>query len=192
MRAPAAAKGVTVMPTDRTSADPDAARTPAAIETLIDGMLRDGGCACRFPRFRATVARNTVSFGVPLMTWEQYLLITLHDRRVTLRNKRPLVRPGEGTGYTAECARCGAVVSRLSLEFQRDQWHDRITVRPKPGVEDLGAAVAGALPHCWRFFSVAGSERERAATDCARRDAEITYPRLLLDDWLAWMGERRV
>ena len=40
---------------------------------------------CRFPRFRATVARDTASFGVPLMTWEQYLLITLYDRRATLR-----------------------------------------------------------------------------------------------------------
>jgi len=180
------------MPADRKSADPDAARTPAAIEALIDGMLRDGGCSCRFPRFRATVARDTASFDALLMTWEQSLLITLHDRKAMLRNKRPLVRPGEGTGYEAECARCGAAVSRLGLEVQRDQWYDRMTVRPKPGVEDLGAAVAGALPHCWPFFAVAGSERERAAADRARRDWEITYPRLSLDHWLAWMDERRV
>jgi hypothetical protein len=172
--------------------DPDIARTPAAIEELMADFLQGGGCPCRFPRFRATVARDTASFGALPTTWEQSLLITLHDRKAMLRNNRPLVRRGEGVGYQAECARCGATVSRLGLEVQRDQWYDRMTVRPKPGVEELGAAVAGALPHCWPFFAVAGSERERAAADRARRDSEITYPRLSLDDWLAWMGERRV
>jgi hypothetical protein len=181
---------MSLMPTDRTVNDPDAARTPAAIEDLIADFRQDGGCPCRFPRFRATVGRSTSAFGAELMTWEQYLLITVFDRKVKLLDRRSLILRGGGAGYEADCASCGAVVARRSLEVVRDRWIEFMAVRPK-GVEDLGAAADGALPHCWPFFAIVGGELGREAADRAKRDAEITYPRISLDEWIAWMKVRQ-
>ena len=175
------------MPTDP-RADPDAARTPAAIEELMADWLQGGGCPCRFPRFRATVERDTRLLGAPMMTWEQDTLITLFDRKVKLVERRPVTtRP---QGHAGRCARCGAAIRRGGVETFRDQWIESMSVVPCPGVEELGAPVDGALTHCWPFFAV-GDAQARSNAEPARRDAELTYPRLPLDAWIAWMRVRR-
>jgi hypothetical protein len=174
------------MPTQR-HVDPDIARTPAAIEELMADYLQGGGCACRFPRFRATVARETDIFGAPLMTWEQDMLIRLFDRKVKLEERRSVTtRPA---GYMGRCPRCGAAIRRGSVESFRDQWIEYLSVEPRTGVAELGPPVIGALPHCWPFFAV-GDAKARSDAVPARRDAEVTYPRLPLDTWLAWMRAR--
>jgi hypothetical protein len=165
------------MPTDQ--ADPAAARFPAALEELVRDYLHDGGCPCRFPRFRSTVGRETDVFGAPMMTWEQYLLITRFDSDVKLTNSRPVARGWEGI-----CARCGATVQRRGEEYFRDRWMEHMRVAPLPGVTDLGAPAVGALPHCWPFFTVGGGPPD------ATVQAEIQFPRFSVDAWLAWMRER--
>ncbi len=154
-------------------------------------LLHGPACPCRFPRFRATVERETLSFGAPLMTWEQYLLIGSFDRAVSLVNRRPLVTRGEGTGHEGNCARCGAFVRRSSEEKFRDQWIEHMVVQPCPGLEDLGAAVDGPVPHCWPFFAAASTESERRDAERARLDAEVTCPRISLDAWITWMKALR-
>jgi len=165
----------------------DAKLAQTKVEELILNMLRDGGCPCRFPRFRATVERDTEALGAHLMTYEQYLLMTVFDRKVRLANKRSAVaKRGQGVGHEGECALCGAFIRRTSVEPVRDQFIDCMTVRPGVGVEDLGAAVDRALPHCWKFYGVVDPATERA-----RREAELTYPQISFEEWLAWMQERR-
>jgi hypothetical protein len=124
------------MPADRRADDPDAVRTPAAVAELMSQLLHGCACPCRFPRFRATVERETLSFGAPLMTWEQYLLIASFDGAVSLVHRRPLVTRGEGTGHEGNCVRCGAFVRRRSEEKFRDQWIEHMVVQPCPGLED--------------------------------------------------------
>jgi hypothetical protein len=164
----------------------DARLAQAKVEDLILNMLRDGGCPCRFPRFRATVERDTETLGAQLMTHEQYLLMTMFDRKVRLANKRSVVKRGQGVGHEGECAFCGAFIRRTSVEQVRDQFIDYMTVRPHEGIEDLGAAVERVLPHCWKFYGVVDPAIERA-----RREAELTYPQISFERWLAWMEERR-
>ncbi len=164
------------MPTDP---DPDFARAPAALDGLMTGWLHAGGCPCRFPRFRATVERETDALGAPMMTWEQYTLIMLFDGKVPLDPSRHV--PG---GREGSCSVCGASIRRWGAEVARDQWMEHMRVVPHEGVGDLGASAGGAVPHCFPFFTV-GVDDARA-----RRDAEIQYPRLALDAWVAWMQAR--
>jgi hypothetical protein len=159
--------------------DPDVARFPAAIEELVRDYLRDGGCPCRFPRFRATVERETDDLGAPMMTWEQYLLITRFDSDVRLASSRP-VRGGR----ESLCAVCGATIRRRSEETYRDQWTEHMRVLPRPGVSDLGAPSQGALPRCWPLFTVG------VKAPAAQVQAEIQYPHVPVDEWLAWMRAR--
>jgi hypothetical protein len=150
----------------------------AAFEQLMEDWLQDNGCPCRFPRFRATVERETDIFGASMGTWEQQTLIRLIDRRLRLVGSQWVREGREG-----ECPRCGAVIRRWEVEERRDQVMDHMRVVPRAGVEDLGAPVDGALPRCSRFF---GTNDKRAL-----RDAEVQYPVLPLADWIAWMSERQ-
>jgi len=61
---------------------------------------------------------------------------------------------------------------------------EHMRVSPREGVGDLGASAQGAVPHCFPFFTV-GVDDARP-----RRDAEVDYPRLALDAWVAWMQAR--
>ena len=151
---------------DRRTDDPDTARTPAAVAELMSHLLHGPACPCRFPRFRATVERETLSFGAPLMTWEQYLLIGSFDRAVSLVNRRPLVTRGEGpdTKGIARALRrhsCAAAARRSFATSGSSTWLSN----PAPALEDLEAAVDSPVPHCWPFFAAASTESEE------RRDA---------------------
>jgi hypothetical protein len=150
----------------------------AAFERLMEDLLQDNGCPCRFPRFRATVERETDIFGASMGTWEQQTLIRLVDRRLRLVRSQWVREGREG-----QCPRCGAAIRRWEVEKRRDQVMDHMRVVPPEGVEDLGAPVDGVLPRCSRFF---GTNDKRAL-----RDAEVQYPVLSLADWIAWMIERQ-
>jgi hypothetical protein len=166
------------MPTD--PADPDFARAPAVLEELFSAWLSGGACPCRFPRFRATVERETDALGASMMTWEQYTLMQVYDRRVKLVHVKAF--PG---GREGACSLCGAHVHRWGVEVVRDQWLEHMRVVPRPDAAELGAPQDGPLPHCWPFFTVGGDDAR------ARRDAQVQYPRLGFDAWVAWMRARR-
>ena len=168
------------MPTRPDPADAEVARFPAAVQDLLHDYLRDGGCPCRFPRFRSTVERETDIFGAPMMTWEQYLLITQFDADVRLESPRRIAR-----GWESTCTRCGAKVQRWGEEYFRDRWMEHMRVAPRPGGADLGAPVDGPLPRCWPFFVVGRDDPD------AKVQAEIQFPMRSVDEWLAWMRERR-
>ena len=161
------------------AADPDVARFPGEVARLVEGFLHDGGCPCRFPRFRATVERETAALGAEMSTWGRDQLIALYDARVPLVDAK-----GTKLGREGRCKRCGAHVDRWSREPTRDRWIDHLRITPAPGSVDLGAPVDGLLPRCWPFFVVDGDTR-------ATVEAEVQYPRRTVDEWLAWMRQPR-
>src|ERR1700678_3357078 len=85
-------------------------RASSVLEELMTEWMRDNGCPCRFPRFRATVERETDIFGASMSTWEQQFLMTLFDRIVKLIE--PKSTKGESRG---KCARCGATIRRWEV-----------------------------------------------------------------------------
>jgi hypothetical protein len=144
---------------------------------VVDSMLARG-CPCRFPRFRATVERDTREVGTPgYTTWEQQLLVKLFDAKVPRRDLQKVDEWRE----RGVCAICGAPFDRWAEELFRDAWIEwaRIT----PVLPDLGPTSATALPHCWPFYS-AGPESQRGGLHLV----EINYPMLSPDDWLAWLA----
>jgi hypothetical protein len=154
----------------------------AELEALF-GRLLEHGCPCRFPRFRATVSRDTREVGAPnFTTWEQQALVSMFDLRVPLRDRE--ARP---VGHDGHCALCGAAVERWGEEPFRSAWIEYLKITPAPGVEDVGAEVHTAVPHCWPFFSAAPQEYQRNLEHMVA----LHYPRVSRQAWLDWIGELR-
>ena len=156
----------------------DSTRLIAECEKLMAEWLRDNGCPCRFPRFRATVERETDIFGASMGTWEQQHLMMLFDRKLKLVEIKRVAGKREG-----RCPRCGAAIRRWEAEPRRDQIMDHMRVVPNLGIADIGAPLDGQLPRCFSFFGVADAK--------TLRDADLQYPRLSLDAWIAWMKVRQ-
>jgi hypothetical protein len=144
---------------------------------VVDSMLARG-CPCRFPRFRATCARDTSEVGARgYMTWEQGLLIQRFEQTVPNGGIGPA-----GTWSTrGHCAICGAQFVRTSEEVFRDAWLDRLEITP--ALPDIGEPVHTALPRCGKFYSI-GPEQHHDA----KHLVDIQYPLVSQDDWLAWLS----
>lgn len=151
----------------------------ADIEMLFDYYF-ENGCPCRFPRFRATVARDFQEIGAREWTVSELpMLLQVFDRRLTLRDV--IREPYSTTGY---CERCGAHVRRFGVPIFHDSFIERALIVPGPAA-DLGAAVHGPVPICGPVFhagpgSVPRHERERI---------EQAFPKLSVHDWLVYMRE---
>ena len=113
-----------------------------------------------------------------MTTWEQQALVALFDQHVPLRDRETRFVGHEGT-----CALCGARVERWAETPFRDAWIEYLRITPAPGVADLGAALHGPLPHCWEFFRAGPEDYPNRA----RHLADLHYPKLSADDWLAWI-----
>lgn len=151
----------------------------AQLEALVGGFLSDGGCPCRFPRFRATVRRDTSrACDGNFTTIEQRRLIFLYEQKVPLRDKRDVE-----FGWQAICARCGSTARYGANEFRYGGWIDYLTITKPPEVKDIGAPVGAIVYRASGWISASG---ETSGMDAASR----TYPLMPREDWLRWMRER--
>jgi len=168
----------------RSTLDPKAAEEARAFQAGLDALFDyylEHGCPCRFPRFRATVARDTREVGAAhFTTWEQQWLVNRFDARVELSDKetRPL-------GHRGRCARCGAEVDRWSEEPFRSAWIDYLRITAAPGTEELGAHLHTPVPYVNPFFSAAPQDHQRDLAHVV----QASYPRVSAEVWLAWMRE---
>jgi hypothetical protein len=139
------------------------------------------GCPCRFPRFRATCERDTAEVGAPgYTTPEQQSLVLGFEAKVPVAGRQRTRRGHQGT-----CTVCGAKIERWTEEHFRDVYFDYMRVTPAKGVPDVGEALHAPLPHCGPFFGAAPANRNAAHL------LEISYPKIPLEDWFAWMRELR-
>lgn len=149
------------------------------IEGLFD-LYFAHGCPCRFPRFRATVARDLKE--IDAWDWgvsDGRMLLGVFDRRV-----RVLEESREALAMRGRCELCGAEVVRFGIPVFRDSFLERAHITPG-ALPDVGAAASWPLPICGHVFhagpgNVTRSEKERI---------QSSYPRLNPRDWLAYMGE---
>lgn len=150
-----------------------------AIDLLIADYLRDG-CPCRYPRFRATVARDAALIGFPSFTSpEQSRLVWLFERDVPLVDRRP-TRDGDH----ARCGVCGTTVDIVRIRFE-DADKLRL-VFGELALPDLGLPLAGPLPRVLDFGPV---DRTPMTSGIVAAIA-AAYPRMEPEAWLAWMRER--
>jgi hypothetical protein len=150
-----------------------------SLEQLVDDYLRDGGCPCRFPRFRATVRRDTSRVcGNSFTTIEQERLVYLYEHVVPVNDKQSV-----DYGWEAKCARCGSEARQATNEFLPGTRIDYLTITKPRDVTELGAQVGPRVYRCSSWRSPTGSD---AGMDVASK----TFPELSNDQWLAWMAER--
>jgi hypothetical protein len=153
--------------------------TLAEVETLFDYYFALG-CPCRFPRLRATLARDFAEVGAREWTVAELpVLLQVFDRRVQLHVLRREAYATHGT-----CATCGAEVNRFGVPMFQDSFIERAIITP--GTQpDIGAGIHALVPICGDVF--------RAAPGTVRRDELLrirsAYPHLDKADWLAYMRE---
>jgi hypothetical protein len=155
------------------------------IEDLLDFYLALG-CPCRFPRFRATVARSTQKVaGGSFTSEDQRRLIYIYERKVELVGKEPLEGwggPVEKDMYQAKCGACRSRVQRSSNEFANGGWVDYLSIALTPGVMELGAFVGHPLYRARPWISpgpgMAGIHK-----------ASEAFPLVDEEKWLLWMRE---
>jgi hypothetical protein len=155
-----------------TSSEPD-------IGALFDHYFAHG-CPCRFPRFRAAVARDLREVGAP--NWglsDIRRLLAVFDRRVRLLEK---IRVDFDT--RGRCETCGAEVIRFSAPVFRDSSLEGAHITPGP-LPDVGAAVTWPLPIYGHVYNASGDNVTRAEEERLDR----AYPRLAAADWFAYMAE---
>jgi hypothetical protein len=156
----------------------------AAFSKAIDDLVAfylSHACPCRFPRFRATVARDvSVLLSAPeYVNPEQQLLIDRFDALVTLADRSSVPR-----GWRGRCTRCGADVVREDLELDAGP-ACHLFITPS-GAADVGAPFADAIPQVHGFFPLdrsGGSPRVEA-------ELRAAFPHMDWEQWLAWMRER--
>ena len=152
--------------------------SPDDIRALFDHYLSHG-CPCRFPRFRATVARDLGEVGASLWDVSDIAqLLTTFDQRVPL-----VVDKREGVLTRGRCSICDAQVVRSWAPVFRDSFRERAKIAPGPH-PDLGADVLGPVPVCGHVFPAAPV----SVTKDERTRIEHAYPRLTPKDWLAYMA----
>jgi hypothetical protein len=154
---------------------------------LIVGYL-EVGCPCRFPRFRAVVARDTSRVaGGSFTSAEQTGLIEAFEQRVPLVDRGPLEGsggPAQAGMYQAKCRVCGSRVARSSNELAPGGWVDYLSIRAAPDAADLGAPVEHG-----RVYRPCPLVAAGPGMTGMQRAAEA-FPMIGRDEWLAWMRER--
>jgi hypothetical protein len=150
-----------------------------AINALMTGYLADA-CPCRFPRFRATVGRDTSKvFAVSVyVSPEQQRLIARFDALVTLADRSPVQ-----WGWRGRCTRCEADVVREDVEFDVGPAR-HLFITPRTAV-DVGAPHQGAIPHVHDFFPL---DRVPPSQSVLGQLA-AAHPRMDEKRWLSWMSE---
>ncbi len=152
--------------------------TPEDIRALFDHYLAQG-CPCRFPRFRATVARDMKEVGASLWTVSDIgQLLAAFDERVPL-----VVEKREDFMTRGHCSICSARVIRSWAPVFRDSFLERAEISPGH-LPDLGAEVLGVVPVCGPIFPAAPVN----VTKAERARIEDAYPRLAPRDWLAYVA----
>ena len=166
----------------RNAPDPAAEAEARAFQQELDGLFDhwlEHGCACRFPRVRATAGLETAEVGAPhFTTSEQQWLVHAFDRRIELRD-----RENHAVGHRGRCSICGAGVERWAVEPFKSAWIDYLRITPAAGIEDIGAPVQTPVPHCSEFFSAAPRDRD------LEHLVRLAYPKVPRAVWLAWMRE---
>jgi hypothetical protein len=146
-------------------------------ESLFDFYLARG-CPCRFPRFRAAVARDLKEVGAG--DWgspDTSALLKYFGERVELDVSHRETYMTIGT-----CRRCGAQVKRDAYEVFRDSFLEVASIT-RGALPDLGADVHGVVPICMPLFLAAPI----SLTPNERRRIQNSYPRLSPNDWLEYM-----
>lgn len=154
----------------QTSSEPD-------IDSLFDYYFAHG-CPCRFPRFRAAVARDLREVGAA--EWglsDTNRLLAVFDRRVRLLAE---VRVDFDT--RGHCERCNAEVIRFSAPIFRDSSLEGARITPGT-LPDVGAPVTWPLPIYGHVYNAGAESVTRAEEERLQR----AYPRLAAADWLSYM-----
>jgi hypothetical protein len=149
----------------------------ADIEALFDHYFAHG-CPCRFPRFRATVARDLKEIGA--WDWgvsDAWMLLAVFDRRVPLVEKTR-----EDFAVRGRCELCGAGVNRFGIPVFRDSFLERANITPGD-LPDVGADASGPVPVCGHVFHAAPGNVSRSEQESMQN----AYPRLKPETWLAYM-----
>ena len=152
--------------------------TPADIRALFEHYLSHG-CPCRFPRFRATVARDLGEVGA--RDWDVsdiQQLLTVYDQRVPL-----VVDERADFSTRGRCSICDAQVVRSWAPVFRDSFRERAKITPGR-LPDLGAEALGPVPVCGHVFPAAPVN----VTKDERNRIEHAYPRLAPEAWLAYLA----
>jgi len=150
------------------------------LEDLFSYFLEDGGCPCRYPRFRSTVRRDTHgAAGGSFTTAEQRDLIFLYERRMELRDKKDAPY-----GWEAFCSRCGSAARYASNEFSPGGFIDYLVVTKAAGLAEIGARVGNFVPHSGGWICPGP---EMAGMQLASK----AFPFMPFEEWLRWMRERR-
>jgi hypothetical protein len=158
----------------------------ARLDALADEYLTIG-CPCRFPRFRAIVARDTSGISEGSFTSEdQRGLIRAFERKVTVVEQQPLeeldrISPGMWRG---KCGVCGSDLRRAYNEYSPGGYIDWLIIKRKPGLFDLGASVEKNRTFRCRPFVAPGPEMPGMAR------ASRAFPFMEEDAWFEWMRAR--
>lgn len=151
-------------------------------EPDIDGLFDHyfaHGCPCRFPRFRAAVARDLRDIGA----WDWGVsdinrLVAVFDQRVRLIDK---VRVDFDT--RGRCATCNAEVVRYSMPVFRDSSLPGVQITPS-ALPDVGAPVTWPPPIYGHVYHAGPGPLPRSEEE----RIEAAYPRLSAADWTAYMS----
>jgi hypothetical protein len=150
------------------------------LEALFTDFLDDGGCPCRYPRFRSTVRRDTTcACGGSFTTAEQRDLIYLYEHRLELRDKQDAPH-----GWEAFCVRCGSAARFSANEFSPGAWIEYLVVTRAAGVRDRGAPAGNLVYRTGAWISPGPAM-------AGQQLATKAFPLMPLDEWLAWMREER-
>jgi hypothetical protein len=158
------------------------------LERLLDRYLEDA-CPCRFPRFRAVVARVTRGAGGGSFTSEdQRGLIRAFDRRAPIVDQRPMdgfnvVTTGLWIG---RCGRCGSTLRRSFEEGSPGGTMDLLRVFLASGMVDVGCEVNNGPVYRCRPLEALG------AGMAGLGKAAQVFPLISENEWFDWMHERRV
>ena len=155
--------------------------TPSAtdLEALFEHYFKHG-CPCRFPRFRATVARDLREIGAP--DWgvsDISSLLSVFDQRVRLLDKTNVDFEVRG-----RCESCGANVVRFWAPVFRDSFLEGAHITPG-ALPDVGAEQTWPLPICGNIYQAGPGN----ATRQEKEQIQKAYPRLSARDWLAYLRE---
>jgi len=154
-------------------------------ETLIRDYLQDGGCPCRFPRFRSVVKRDTgKSLGAPCRGEDQCALIVAFEHHAPYGERKALGPFSEARGdfWQAVCTRCTSQIERSSHEVVAGGWVDYLVIRRTREASELGPP----LDHIFRCRPLVplGPGPHNLAS------AAKLYPHIDDDEWFTWLRAR--
>jgi hypothetical protein len=156
------------------------------VDALMSGYLSEG-CPCRFPRFRASCARDTSKkAGGTFVADDQGMLIAVFEERAPLTSRvalGPNDSPMPGM-YAADCTVCGSRVERSSVEFGPGGWADFLVIRRGPSLTELGAPIEAGRVLRARPFRPAGPGMEGLGK------ASAAFPLVYDEEWIAWLQAR--